>query len=334
MSLHLTSMRPARITLQNFKDYSCSSRGGWTLDQLKKFCQDLNVSTTGNKAEVIQRIQMLLGTVSSSVEASSPPAPATVPDLYQIFLKGSYKADDIQTHRLQLHQWLGVVPNNVAGMVPNDLWRLYQGYDHLFFQNTLQSYFSQSKERMNFVFGNGKTTAGYCKLCKEKGLVSHTISISKPVHTSVFIDPSKTVETVDGLQAKDQLTCLQLTFEHEMIHLLIHIWGPKESEERVRSHGDEFKALALNIFGHTGYHHTIGQGLSETPEIHAERVKQILRPDNIVQVYNFQLKKNIPYQVIKVNRTRFLGLNLLDKKKYNVPIQNVVFEDDETQDDD
>jgi len=207
-------------------------------------------------------------------------------------------------------------PNNIEVLNDVDFRELFRLYDELFFHGELIK--SISPKTLTIKFGKMKLAAGSC----QKKSNTYTITLSKPVLTSVFSSPnSNTVETNAGLQVYDQLSCLQLTFEHELIHLLIHLRKVKEP-----SHGAHFKKLAKDIFGHTDFRHTLGRGLEEDPAIHNNRVRSYLRVGLIVSVYNPKTKETETYEVIEIPKRkdakRFVGR--YDGKTYKIPFVHVM----------
>lgn len=210
-------------------------------------------------------------------------------------------------------------PNRAGEMTNQHLMLIFQLYDHLWFQGRLGRFFDGTHNLLNLEFGKGTSIGGSCKLLEKGKLCTHTISISRPVFSKPFTNP---VETVNGLQCTNHLSCLQLVFEHELIHLILNLWCRNQ-----QGHGAEFQNLAKNLFGHTSYKHMIGRGMDVDPEVYLEKVKDYLRPGMIVRVKNDEgISK---YQVIQVDRKTLLGVNQENQKRYRVSLLGVLLPDEE-----
>lgn len=210
-------------------------------------------------------------------------------------------------------------PNRAGEMTDQHLMLIFQLYDHLWFQGRLGRFFDGVQNLLNVKFGKGTSIGGSCKLLKRGKVCTHTISISRPVFSKPFINP---VETVNGLQCTNHLSCLQLVFEHELIHLILNLW----CQDR-QGHGPDFQNLARNLFGHTGYKHMMGHGMDVDPEVHLEEVRAYLRPGMIIRAKNDEgISK---YQVIQVDRKTFVGVKQEDQKRYRVSMLGVLLPDEE-----
>jgi len=229
-------------------------------------------------------------------------------------------------------------PNNIQILTDVDFRDLFRLYDEIFFHGEFRKYlnFNNVVQIKLGKIPRNRMAAGCCQkiiqndprgdVSPEKQICKYIIILSKPILTSVFSSPtSNKIETNAGLQCRDQLSCLQLTFEHELIHLLIYFRQIKE-----RSHGPQFRKLAQKIFGHTDFRHTIGRGLQEDPHIHNQRVREYLRPGMLVSVYNARTKKTETYTVVQVptrkNAKRFVGQRGTGHctKRYRIPFVHVV----------
>ena len=381
--------RPERITLQNFPQFSCEDRGGWTLPQLKTFARELQLPATGNKGEIVSLIRKCIGFAPMMVAASastlfvqSPVSFAQPPTLFvqspvsfaqhpvsfaqppvsfaqppvsfaqhpvsfaapvapslkstekptQEFVSKQIPAAEILKKRVQIQLKSCVPINQVAIMTEAHLQLLYSLYDELFLDKRLQQHFGSSSDQMSFEFNRGTRTAGMHKYRTEGTVCMHCISMSRSLFETMT--PGQ-VETSSGIQCTDQLTAFQLTFEHELVHLMITIWAKDEIVvgERRQVHGPLFQALARNIFGHTDFRHSIGRGLTESPEVHVAKVKAYLRPGMKIKVHDTRSKSQVTYTVTKVNISRFEGTNHQDGKSYNVPMVSVILPDESSVED-
>jgi hypothetical protein len=251
---------------------------------------------------------------------------------YEKYVQMGLPSDEIQTGRNIVYNgimaYLHGDPNRAGEMTNEHLREMFRLYDTTWFDDRITSYFMDPKNTLSIEFGRGTKTAGFCKLRTTDKTCEHIITISRPLFNNPF---SNAVETVNGLQCRDQLSCMQLVFEHELCHLILHLWN-----KGVQSHGPEFKQLALNIFGHTHYRHAIGLGLEEDPLVYRRKVISYLQIGKIVQTRDNGSIVNVQVVKInnKVNTVRFSGINLTDGKRYKIPLVNVILPDTDTEEDD
>ena len=217
-------------------------------------------------------------------------------------------------------------PNRVASMRNTDLEAMLRQYDDLFLQGRLGNYFRNHPDEAFWIeFGRTTEKSGYCRIERHPRCV-RVISLSRPVHSRIFTgSTAHTTETNAGLQCTSQLGCLQLTLEHELIHLIIDIWCPEQIGRAI--HGNLFKILARNLFGHRDFRHVLGRGLAEDPAVHIARVKQYLHPGMIADVYNRRTRSSTNYEVLEINPRAnvktFLG-RAANGRDYRIPLVNVI----------
>lgn len=211
--------------------------------------------------------------------------------------------------------------NNVGKMKDDQLRILFDLYDRYFFNGELQKLLGETE--LNLRFGKATSSAGTCS--REGiggGKCRFDLMISRPIFTSLFTGNQK-VEYSGGLECHSQLECLQLTFEHELIHLLFYL---RQIDE---THGPLFKADVLKRFGHTGVKHGFGQEFLANPVDNAERAKRTLRVGDIVTTTS--KTGPIKYKVVSVNTRKnavnFKAMSLSDGKIWNVPYALVLFEE-------
>lgn len=224
---------------------------------------------------------------------------------------------------------LGGNPNNINLLTAQDFRELFRLYDELFFESKLKTYLNE--QNIIFIKFSDKMTsaAGSCQRknskdprCRQNNINIYTIKLSRPLLNSVFSSPNQ-IETNAGLQCYNRLECLQLTFEHELIHLYLRL----QDLEDIRSHGKEFQQLATSLFGHTDFRHTIGRGLEEDPKVYIEKVLKYLRPGMYVDVYDPKTKNIEKYEVIEINKKsntkRFVGQKNIGKT-FRIPLVHVI----------
>lgn len=188
--------------------------------------------------------------------------------------KLKYSSDEISARRNYIYQtiikYLSV--NRVYQMSDSDLEGIFWLYDEIFFHGVFKKFFKEHpQDNFKIIFGdfgqpeqwnnfgqNGEmidTTgiSGHSQLEVFSKFKNHTIFISRPIFSSLFQD-GRSYQSANGLYCRNQLDCLLLTLEHEMIHLLIDIF----CDTRKNGHGDYFIQLVRNIFGHSDVTHSLG----------------------------------------------------------------------------
>jgi hypothetical protein len=343
------------ITIENFFNLPCEERAikgsAWTLAQLKEFAKINGLKATGTKA-------VLCEVITDYINKNKKVKPEPLPDLKEekimetpksiinIYKEYKVKANPpelIKELRGKIHEFLlKVAPDKkVKSLTKRDLEELFTLYDDYFFDSSIRNYLKEKDEELIVKFGQFRKkqgTAGHCKLKiqgkKEVKKCYHTLGFSLPVLSNVFVDDeSEEIETANGIQCFDQLECLQIIMEHEMIHLIINLWNEGKSEEKVNkreAHGKTFKTLARNIFGHSNFRHSLGQGLKEDPAIYIAKVKRYLKPGMKIDT----IREDIitPYTVVSVvHRENVKRFRARDKegKIWTIPFTWVILPEEE-----
>ena len=112
----------------------------------------------------------------------------------------------------------------------------------------------------------GKTTRHQQRRPDGRVRSQFEIAIASRMLFMTFGDVQRPV-VVCGLTCEDRLQALQRIMEHEIIHLAeLLVW------DRSRCSGARFKALARNIFGHTGIAHDLVSAREHASVRHGARV--------------------------------------------------------------
>jgi len=144
-----------------------------------------------------------------------------------------------------------ISPPNVASKWTNDTLRiLFENYDDLFFGRELSSLLLKAGKKLILRFNKNRaiTDAG------KTSVRSSSITISMPLVLFQKLDETKSY-LINGIMCCTPGTCLQLAFEHELVHVLLDVlgydgWGPIWG-----SHGYFFRVMAFVCFGHCDYQH-------------------------------------------------------------------------------
>ena len=210
------------------------------------------------------------------------------------------------------------------GLSERDLTDLFNIYDATFFAGAFRKFFTQKGDTFRVIPSERlRSVAGKCAYDPQKSSYACTywIELAVKVFAQTFSSGQNVQQyRINGLFCHNRLECLQMTLEHEMIHLLMYLWikcniGSK-TKSGIGGHGPSFKRLAFNIFGHTETKHSLFEGLSDDqPEAPKDDrpTKAQLRVGQKVQI------KGEEFVIIKLNPTRFRAQNILKGTQFDVP---------------
>lgn len=144
------------------------------------------------------------------------------------------------------------IPDNFQRLTSVDLQRLFQLYNEYFFGDSLPRTEFEVSERMT-------STAGKCISRGSK----YKIRIANFFKD---LNPGKKGILDGGVRCYNRRECLQLTFEHELIHLLMMATPgiPRGPADIYGSHGKLFQGLNKAYFGQEGNCHDLFR--EELPE--------------------------------------------------------------------
>jgi hypothetical protein len=186
------------------------------------------------------------------------------------------------------------VRREVANLIPNAvvksefrvteplLEQLFTSYDRHFFNSKLKEMLRNKDISVDFHTSDKMTsTAGVCTTLKPG--CQYSITISKPLFEQVFSTDDVKKIRINGISCKNRLKCLQLTFEHELTHLIINVFCPetpvpsKTGKVKRISHGKRFEAFVLSMFGHTETTHDILSGDADVVKAKKEAREAMLK---------------------------------------------------------
>ena len=178
-----------------------------------------------------------------------------------------FTEDEIKRKRARIHRKMlksGTSPDLKEGKP--DLRRLFELYDKNFFRGHIQKKLDETNSTLGFTFSKHTKTGGTCSRrgCEWK------INIPLNLFQGLFQKGEKNLLT-NGIWCTSKLDCLQLTFEHELMHLLMGLYeyqGRKpeysQSPDTFTVHGKLFQCMVFLYFGHTDYKHDLFKGEAST----------------------------------------------------------------------
>nr|QBK85981.1 MAG: SprT-like family protein [Marseillevirus LCMAC101] len=206
----------------------------------------------------------------------------------------------------------GTTPD-LKGSNPN-LRRLFELYDRYFFKGQIQNKLDKTNSTLDFTFSKHTRTGGTCS----KKECSYKINIPIALFRGLFQKGEKTL-SINGLLCMSNLECLQITFEHELIHLLMYIYDysskkPEysQSADTFAAHGKLFQCMVFLYFGHTDTKHNLLRGEA------ADKIKK--EDAHVGMRVKYMTKDGTEYhgQILKINPTR-ARMRQDDGRLMNVP---------------
>ena len=204
-------------------------------------------------------------------------------------------------------RWLSQSPTRVRNFLKiteEDLTALFALYDEIFFSSAFRTYFTRTGSAFRITPSARLTrVAGRCAydVAKKRYGCMYWMEISVKIMKNLFTTAH--AHPIGGLLCYTRLECLQITLEHEMIHLLTYLW---RTCDEGKAHGKIFRQLVFNIFGHTDFRHNLGVSLSQAQSGDylpaKEKIKKIKSELHIGAVIRY---KDIQYTVTEKHPVKF-----------------------------
>ena len=145
--------------------------------------------------------------------------------------------------------------SNFTKIGTNDLARMFDLYDSLLLNGKIRTAVEAQGSKLEFALSRRLTRSGgqtkRTRPTKSQAFASarYEIAVSVPVLFATFSEVDRPIRAC-GRLCYNRLEALQRIMEHEMLHLAEMLgWDRSNCAAR------RFKALSLNIFGHTESHH-------------------------------------------------------------------------------
>lgn len=177
---------------------------------------------------------------------------------------------------------------------------IYDLYDELVYNGELGRKLREKNKEIRFQLSKGTEKSrigGWCKPTNE-GFI---INFPKTLFESL-VCPVKN----SGIVCQNRLLSLMVTLEHEMTHLIIFLFGKYKKKRDDPSgiyttHGKLFRYLTHYYFGHTEYHHHMGDG---DPSKWTKLTDLSIGDYLLISPREISKKKQVPYKakVIRINR--------------------------------
>jgi hypothetical protein len=200
---------------------------------------------------------------------------------------------------------------NFEGLSYSDLDHLFGLYDAHFFAGAFRRDFDKTGSNLEMRPSAALSrSAGRCVFDKslQKNKCVYTIEIATKILRDAFGPdrPPNPVYPIGGLMCRNRLECMQLTLEHEMIHLLMFVWEECNDKSVLGGHGKTFQRLARNIFGHTETQHGLFSALPD--EQQGSTSERIARAKEKLSVGAGVVVGEHIYTVTKLGTVNFLAM--------------------------
>ena len=227
-----------------------------------------------------------------------------------------FTEDEIKRKRVRIHRKMlksGTTPDLKEGKP--DLRRLFELYDKIFFKGHIQKKLDETNSTLGFTFSKHTKTGGTCsrKGCEWK------INIPLKLFQGLFQKGEKNLRSC-GIWCTSKLDCLQLTFEHELIHLLMQLYEYQDKKpeynqppDTFRAHGRLFQCMVFLYFGHTDYKHDLFLGEAST-----KIKKEDVRPGVRIKFFSSKTQEEYYGQIAKINPKKAVVI-LDDGREWGVP---------------
>jgi hypothetical protein len=161
------------------------------------------------------------------------------------------------------------VDPDFTDVTKEQLLQLFKIADTIYFNGVLTQLALKEKREIRAEFLKCTKIGGlyaqpYCFVTNQK---LHEISMNKEILLKIPIGESR---VSNGILCSSRLECLLNVLVHEMIHMLMEMTCPyfkamifQTKKKQKNIHGKEFKAIALNLFGHTKANHRLHHTLKE-----------------------------------------------------------------------
>jgi hypothetical protein len=178
---------------------------------------------------------------------------------------------------------------------------IFERYEFHYFKERITNLLKKYGDTLLFKISKGKKDqhiAGWCKTQKKGDSFLYTINLAAGLFFNLDVNKNKPLVN-GGVTCYDKFTCLQVTFEHELIHLLVRLIY-RNSTFGVRAHGVEFKIFAFDYFRHTDIRHRLSGTTRSLPN------PNLKEGDAVSIKYKEEINYGIVQKIMPVNVGVFL----------------------------
>eukprot|EP01006_Ploeotia_vitrea_P000870 TRINITY_DN103806_c0_g1_i1.p1 TRINITY_DN103806_c0_g1~~TRINITY_DN103806_c0_g1_i1.p1 ORF type:complete len:327 (+),score=32.77 TRINITY_DN103806_c0_g1_i1:58-1038(+) len=188
-----------------------------------------------------------------------------------------------------------------SGIDKFDLEYLFQQYDTEFFGGFLQKAAASKSGRRNRKTEIHFRTTHNHKITERAGQFDpQQMAITMSVHLFLALPRRKENKgvLVNGVLCLDRTKAFMIVFEHELLHYLIHLFGPRHEQ----GHGPLFTALRKGVFQHPQNKHSMSYTGGDGAQFALTREKVLNRQEQGKDVKFYIDRKCYVGKVIEVGR--------------------------------
>ena len=213
------------------------------------------------------------------------------------FINNKFSNKEIAKKKKKIYQILNKTLSKSLELSNENIRDMFILYDHVFLFDQFYNYLTENQIKVNFKINNSdevKDILGQTNIDND----SHTITIYTDNLRKLILN--KYIK-IGGIKCYDKLQCLMNVFEHELIHLLVHVFCLKR-DLLERSHNDKctdsghsntFNIILKNIFGHTQIYYLDLKKINKTQEQVDKKVNKIknqIKINDFVESYQIDNK--------------------------------------------
>jgi hypothetical protein len=166
----------------------------------------------------------------------------------------TFTKEEIGIKRLHIHD-SSAIAGNFKDLTPSDLEVLFNLYDKEFFGGLISKRLNTEGSMISFEVSESINTYGVCIPTKIKNITNYTLSFPITKYLNLFRTGEKELRA-GGAKCWDRLSCLQLTFEHELMHLIIMLYKFPVKDK----HGKLFQCMMDAFFNQHGLYPSYTEG--------------------------------------------------------------------------
>jgi len=169
-----------------------------------------------------------------------------------------YKASTVAKKRAKIFGLIkkdskNIQSGEITAISTADLKLMFELYDQIFFHNWFKENY---KGKLKFSLSRRMTRSAGSTICPKNiaELAPEDVVLEIRIGVEFFFNYGviKGAKPVCGVNTNNSLQALQLVFEHELCHVIEHIFFHESN-----CSGARFKTIANNLFGHTASHHSL-----------------------------------------------------------------------------
>lgn len=239
------------------------------------------------------------------------------------FSKNKYSKKEISIKKKKIYQVLKKNINQDITNINQDIIKdMFILYDHVFLFDQLYEYLNTNNLKVKFELDIKDNTNQILGKTNRKNQSDHTITLYlKNINNLINDNDNNDYVKIGGIKCYDRIQCLMNVFEHEFVHLLIHIFCDKlniieqyRENNQDDGHTEIFNNILRNIFGQNQIYFMNLKSINMTQKELDKKIDKIKKKIKIGDtVESYQINDKIKSgKVIEINENYIL-LNKLGK---------------------